>query len=143
MSVRDHLLGGEYILAQSPPLYVTTHRLIRYEEGPGGEEISHYPRERLESVEQERSPDHRIMILGTVVVLGGVYLLTLGFITSVLAIGVGVAGIFYGSTRGESYYQLHIHGVAQEEKARWQVGYRGSGRFIRTLHEILGEPPEV
>lgn len=146
MSVRDHLLGGEYILAQSPPFYLTTHRLMRYDEGSGspeGNELTHYPRERLASVERVRTPDHRLMVLASVTLLGGVLLLVIGFVTSILAIGAGIAGIFYGSMRGEGYYQLHIHGIGKEEKARWRVAYRGSGRYIRTLQEILRESPEM
>ena len=146
MSVRDHLLGDEYILAQSPPFYLTTHRIIRYDErleSPEGNELTHYPRERLASVERVRTPDHRLMILASVVVLGGVLLLAIGFVTSFLAIIAGVAGIFYGSMKGEGYYQLHLHGIGEEEKARWRVAYRGSGRYIRTLQEILRESPEM
>ena len=41
MNVRDHLLPDEYVLAESPPIYVTTHRLIRYEEGPTDNELAH------------------------------------------------------------------------------------------------------
>ena len=143
MSVRDNLLGDEYILAQSPPFYLTTHRLIRYEEGSEDKELTHFPRERLASVERVRTPDHKVMVLASVTLLGGVLLLAIGFVTSILAIGAGIAGIFYGSMKGEGYYQLHLHGIGEEEKVRWRVAYRGSGRYIRTLQEILGESPEM
>jgi hypothetical protein len=146
MSVRNHLLDGEYILTQSPPFCLTTHRLMRYDEGaesPERNELTHYPRERLASVERVPTPDHRLMVLASMTLLGGFLLLTIGFVTSILAIGAGIAGIFYGSMKGEGYYQPHLHGIGEEEKARWRVAYRGSWRYIRTLQEVLRESPEL
>ena len=143
MNVRDHFLPDEYLLAESAPFYVTTHRLIRYDERPMGNELIHYPRERLASVEQMRTPNHKLMIIGTVVTLGGVYLLIIGFVTSVLAIAGGIVGIVYGSMQGEGYYQIRIHGLSEEETLRWRVSSRGTGRLIRTLREALGEYPEL
>lgn len=87
MSIRDHLRQGEAIISDHNPFYATSHRVIHYEEKDGGEELLELPYSRLTSVEVVKLARHKVMIAGTMMVIGGVIMaVTLVLILSLIHI---------------------------------------------------------
>ena len=143
MGIRERLKHGETIISDHHPYYATSDRVIHYQEIDGREELWELPYARLTSVEVVKLPRHKMMIAGTMLIVGGAIMsVTLQFITSWLAIVGGVAAIIYGGIGREAYYQLHANGMTKEEAARWRLVYWGSGSFIRTIRTVTGRDGE-
>lgn len=144
MSIRDHLRQGEAIISDHNPFYATSYRVIHYEERDGNEEIQELPYSRLTSVEVVKLARHRVMIAGTMMVIGGVIMaVTLVFITSWLTIIAGIGVVIYGGIGREAYYQFHAEGMDKEEEARWRLAYWGSGSFVRTVQTVIGDGSRI
>ena len=80
------------------------------------------------------------MIAGTMMVIGGVIMAaTLQFITSWIAMLVGIGVVLYGGIGREAYYQFHAEGMNKDEEMRWRLAYWGSGSFVRTIQTAIGE----
>ena len=140
MGIREQLRQGETIISDHQPFYATSQRLIHYEEKDGGEELWELSYARLTSVEVIKLPRHKIMIAGTMLIIGGAIMATtLQFITSWIAIVVGVGALIYGGIGREAFYQFHANGMTKEEETRWRLAYWGSGSFIRTIRTATGE----
>ena len=143
MDIRELLRHQETVISDHSPYYATSQRLILYQEIDGIKEISEIPYTRLTSIEVVKLPRHKILIAGTMMIIGGAIMAaTIQFITSWLAIFVGIGAIIYGGIGREAYYQLHANGMTNEETLRWRLIYYGSGSFIRTIQTITGEGTE-
>ena len=95
MSVYDHLHDGERIELQHPPFYLTNRRLLRNDDATGA--FSEVPRIGMTAVERIHVTDHRIMVLGVIMVVSGAILtLTWAPYTAWLAIIVGLAALLMG-----------------------------------------------
>ena len=140
IGIREQLREGETIISDHQPFYATSQRVIRYEEKDGGEELWELSYARLTSVEVIKLPRHKMMIAGTLMVVGGAIMAaTIQFITSWLAISVGVGALIYGGIGKEAFYQFHANDMTKEEEARWRLAYWGNGSFIRTIRTVIGE----
>jgi len=140
MGIREQLRQGETVISDHQPYYATSHRVIRYEEIDGRVDLWELSYARLTSVEVIKMPRHKMMIAGTMLVVGGAIMsATLAFITSWFAILAGVGALIYGGIGREAYYQLHASGMTKEEAARWRLVYWGNASFIRTIRTAIGE----
>ena len=142
MGIRGRLRHEETIISDHHPYYATSQRVILLQEIDGREELWELPYARLTSVEVIKLPRHRMMIAGTLMIVGGAIMSTIGYFTSGLAILAGIGAIIYGGIGREAYYQLHADGMTKEEAARWRLAYWGSGSFIRTIRTVTGKNEE-
>ena len=143
MGIREQLRHEETIISDHQPFYATSQRVIHYEEKDGIDELWEISYARLTSIEVIKLPRHKIMIGGSMMIIGGAIMAaTIQFFTSWFAILAGVGAIIYGGMGREAYYQLHANGMTKEEAARWRLVYWGNGSFIRTIRTIIGERPE-
>lgn len=140
MAARDHLREDESILAQFPPFYATTHRILRCETNGGQEECHELPYHHIATVEIIRRPLHRIAVPGVFVALSGVFLWSLGFYTAVPTVALGVALILWGARGREAYYQFRGYDMPEQEQRRWRVTFRGSAGFIIAVGEHVRRP---
>ena len=139
MAVRDHLLAGEVIVSEHPPFYLTSLRLLRHQQGPQGEETLALPLERLIGVEEVKSTHHRLMIVGSLLFVCGLFLtVTWGLITAVLAIVGGIVALVMGSLGRVTGYQIQAHNLTSEEEAVWRLEHWGAGKFVSTLRSRIG-----
>ena len=139
MAVRDHLLAGEVIVSEHPPFYLTTLRLLHHQQGPQGEQTLALPLERLIGVEEVKSTHHRLMIIGSALLLSGVFLtMTWGLFTAVLAIVGGVVALVMGSRGRVTGYQIQAQNLSPEEEAIWRLEHWGASHFVATLRSRIG-----
>lgn len=139
MAVRDHLLAGEVIVSEHPPFYLTTLRLLHHQQGPQGEQTLALPLERLIGVEEVKSTHHRLMIIGSALLLSGVFLtMTWGLFTAVLAIVGGAVALVMGSRGRVTGYQIQAQNLSPEEEAIWRLEHWGAGHFVATLRSRIG-----
>ena len=143
MGIRDHLRPGETLISDHKPFYATSYRIILCQEKDGREEVWELPYTRLTSVEMVKLPHFKLMIAGTLAVVGGAMMTKLGLFTSWLAIAAGVGMLLFGAIGREAYYQLRAHGMTKEEEARWRLDRWGSGSFVSTIRSIIGERPPL
>ena len=143
MAIRDKLNVEESIISDNSPYYITSQRLIYYQENERGEEFSEIPYSRIESVEIVRSPIHKLMIAGTMLTIGGAIMAaSMHFITSWPAMLAGIAALIYGGIGRESHYQIHAKEMTKLETDRWRLTYWGNGSFVKTVRTITGEERE-
>jgi hypothetical protein len=142
MSVHQHLMTGEMIVSEHPPFYLTSLRIVRYEEGPEGVGTHALPLERLIGVNEVKSTHHYMMIIGSVLLIGGLVLaVTWGLITSFLAIASGVAALVMGAKGKTTGYQIMAHNVPKEDQSLWQLPSWGALKFVETLRSRVGRQP--
>lgn len=143
MGIRDKLNPEESIISDNNPYYVTSQRLIYYQENESGEQFSEIPYSRIESVEIVRSPRHKLMIAGTMLILGGAIMAaSMQFITSWPAIFAGIVALIFGGIGRESHYQIHAREMTKLETNIWRLAYWGNGSFVKTVRTIIGEERE-
>ena len=129
MGVHQHLTNEERIVLQRPPFYLTTHRLLRCEDVVDRESFREIPLRGITEVEKLRETDHKMMSVGSVLVVSSVILIaTWGLLTAFLGVvaGVVMAGCYAGYGRlhretGASVFQFfwrsatdRRHGYVQE-----------------------------
>lgn len=141
MDIRRHLRQGESVISDHEPFYATSQRVIHLVETNGVNEAWELPYARLTSVEVVKLPRHKMLIAGTLLVVSGAILTTVGYLTGWVTILVGVAAMGYGGIGREAYYQFHGHGMSEKEESLWRMVYWGSGSFIRTIRTVTGERP--
>ena len=142
MGIRGRLRHEETIISDHHPYYATSQRVILLHEINGREELWELPYSHLTSVEVIKLPRHKMMIAGTMMIIGGAIMSSIGYFTSILALLGGIGAIIYGGIGREAYYQLHADGMSKEEEARWRLVYWGSGSFIRTIRIVTGKNEE-
>ena len=142
MGIRGRLRHEETIISDHHPYYATSQRVILLQEINGREELWELPYGRLTKVEVIKLPRHKMMIAGTMMIVGGAIMSSIGYFTSILALLGGICAIIYGGIGREAYYQLHANGMTKEEAARWRLVYWGSGSFIRTIRIVTGKNEE-
>ncbi len=154
MALMDHLKDGEDVVARVGPFYATSRRVLRYEPAPQGkepaprgkekEQLPELPYSRLSRIELVRPPNHPMMIGGTVMALGGLFLtFFVGLFTPMLAVPVGIGVIILGGTGAGKprYFQLHSAGATKLEQALWRIPYHGSMDFIAAVGTRAGNKP--
>ena len=143
MGIRDQLRPGEVIISDHDPFYASSQRIIHYEERDGKGELRDIPYTSLISIEVIKLPRHKMMVAGTLLIIGGALMAaTLQFLTSWLAIFVGVGAIIYGGIGKESFYQMHAYGMTKDQAAKWRLNYWGNGSFVQTIRTVIGQLPE-
>jgi hypothetical protein len=142
MGIREKLRHEETIVSDHHPYYATSQRVVLLQELDGREELWEIPYARLTSIDVVRLPRHKMMIAGTLMVVGGAIMSSVGFFTSWLAIVFGVIALIYGGIGREAFYQFHANDMTKEEATKWRLVYWGSGSFIRTIQTIRGDRSE-
>lgn len=140
MGIRDKLNLEESIISDNNPYYVTSQRLIYYQDKENGEEFSAIPYSRIQSVEIIKSPRHKLMIAGTMLIVGGAIMAaSMQFITSWPAMFAGIGALIYGGIGRETHYQIHAKEMTKSEANIWRIVYWGNGSFVKTVQTITGE----
>ncbi len=139
MNIRGRLRYGETVISDHHPYYATSQRIILYQEIEGREELYELPYARVTSVDVVKLPRHKMMVAGTLLIVGGAIMSSYGFITSIPAILAGIGALVYGGIGREAYYQINANGMSKEEAVKWRLVYWGSGSFVRTVQTVLGE----
>jgi hypothetical protein len=142
MSIRDHLRQGEAIISDHKPFYATSQRIILCHEKGDMEEVWDIPYARLISIGEIKIPHYKVLIAGTMAIVGGAMMSSVGFFTSWPAILLGVALFIYGLAGRKAFYQFHAHDMTPEEEARWRLPNWGSGSFVSTIRTIIGDRPQ-
>ena len=98
MGVHEHLIDDERIVLQHPPLYLTTHRLLRSEDVNGSDSFREIPLLGMTEVEKLQVTDHKIMTIGAILVVSSVILMaTWGLFTAFLGLIAGIVALVWGS----------------------------------------------
>ncbi len=138
MSIHDHLLDGERIELQHPPFYLTNVRLLRSDEADGI--FRDVPRIGMTSVDRVHTTDHRIMIVGVVLVVSGAILtLTWAPFTAWLAIIAGLAAMLLGAKGKLVGHQIVSPRIDVSEQELWRLPSWGADNFVRRLRTIAEE----
>ncbi len=138
MSVHDHLHDGERIELQHPPFYLTNHRLLRNDDADGV--FREIPRIGMTAVERVHVTDHRIMVIGVVLVVSGVILtLTWAPFTAWLAIIAGLAALVMGSRGKLVGHQVVSPRIPDSEQQLWRLPNWGADNFVGKLRIIANE----
>ena len=141
MALRDYLEPHERIQARCDPFYSTSLRLVRYQLTKEGEKVHCVPYSRVRSIELVRKPQHKFMVLGTVLAAGGAFMFFyLAFITSVPTFLMGIGLIIYGGQGKDAYYQLNLADTSPQESELWRIQIRGSKDLIASIGDITGKP---
>ena len=135
--IRSHLRPGETIISDHRPFFATSQRVILVQNNHP--RLLEIPYQRLSSVELVKEPFHKLMIAGTLMIIGGAILTTVIYITSWFAIIIGAGSLVYGAIGRKSYYQLHSDRMTDKDEVLWRLPYWGSGSFIRTIRRIVGD----
>lgn len=137
MGVHQHLINEERIVLQSPPFYLTTHRLIRCEDVLGNESFREIPILGIKEVEMIRETDHKIMIIGVVLVVSGVILIaTWGLLTAFLGVVAGIIALYLGSRGKIAGYQIESDRIPDQEFEMWRLPRWGTENFVKKLKVI-------
>ena len=140
MSVRDRLMGGEVIVSEHPPFYLTSMRLLHHGEEMEQEASRAIPLERLVGVEPLRSTRHGLMITGSLLVVSGfILLLTWPLYTAILVIPAGIGALVMGSMGKTVAYQIQAHNMPKEEESLWQLPAWGADHFLATIRTTIGD----
>ena len=140
MGVHQHLRGDERIVLQRPPFYLTTHRLLRCEDVLGNESFREIPIRGIKEIEKLRETDHKIMSVGSVLVVSGVILIaTWGLLTAFLGVLAGITALFYGSRGKIVGYQIKSDRIPEREFEMWLLPRWGAENFIGKLQAITIE----
>ncbi len=140
MSVESHLRPDERIISTFEPYYATSSRVILFLEKNDGDVIYELPYSRIEKIEAIRTSNQPRMLLGAVVTIASfIATFSLGMITPLLGVIVGVFLVLHGGIGGLSYYQIRGRGIPNKEMYRWQIRYRGAGSLIASIQTIIGD----
>ena len=137
MSVYDHLQPEERIELQHPPFYLTNRRLLRVGDDGRFGEVS---RIGMTAVERVVTTDHRIMVLGVILVVSGAVLtLTWAPYTAWLAIIAGIAALLLGSRGKLVGHQVVSPRIPESEQELWRLPAWGADNFVNRLRTIATE----
>jgi hypothetical protein len=133
-------MTGEFIVSEHPPFYLTSMRLLHHREEAGDQESRAIPLERLIGVEPLQRTRHRLMIIGSAMVVSGfVLLLTWPLYTAFLVIPAGIVTLVVGSLGKTMAYQIQAHNMPEEEEPLWQLPAWGADHFLATIRTTIGE----
>ena len=96
MNIRSRLRYGETVISDHHPYYATSQRIILYQEVEGREEVWELPYARVTSVDVVKMPRHKMMVAGTLLIVGGAVMSSYGFITSIPAVLAGIGALVFG-----------------------------------------------
>ena len=138
-SVQGQLRQGERVVSNFGPYYATSDRILLYLEISTGTVQRELPYSELERIEEVKVANRRLMILGTVVALGGFFAAVgLGMVIPLIGLIIGIPAVIYGGIRRPAYYQLHSRGVSPEDMSYWQIRHHGAGSFLSSIRTITG-----
>ena len=140
MSVHDRLMDDERIVLQHPPFYLTTHRLLRYEDDQGRDSFREISLRGMTEIEEMVATDHRIMAIGVTLVVSGVILIaTWGLFTAFLAVVGGIAALILGAKGKVKGYQVRSPRIPERELDLWRLPTWGADNFVGKLRAIAAE----
>ncbi|MCH8311010.1 MAG: hypothetical protein IIB17_11035 [Chloroflexi bacterium] len=138
-----HLKDGERIVSQFGPYFATSQRILVVMKKAAGTVVDELPYTQLETIDEVSVPNHRKMIIGTIMAITG-FVLTFGWylILPLIAAFLGVFMVFQGAVGHPAYYQLRGRDMARHQLQRWQIRRYGAGSFIATIRTITGLNPD-
>ena len=140
MGLMEQLQPGEEVLARASEFYATSRRVLRYQVNRGAETLWQLPYQQIRSVELERPPNHVYMAGGTLLALAGLFVtLTVGWVTPILAVPLGVGLIVLGG-KGigkPQYFQLYATVPLPKEEKVWRIPYLGSMDLVVAIQERI------
>ena len=138
--VQDQLRQGERVVSNFGPYYATSDRVLLYFESRAGTVVRELSYSQLESIEEVKRGNPRLMTLGTAMALGG-FLATAawGIVIPLLGLIIGIPVVIYGGIGRPAYYQFHGRGVSAQDMPLWRVRHRGAGSLISSIRTITGE----
>ena len=138
--IEDQLGQGERVVSNFGPYYATSNRVLLYFQSRTGIVIRELPYAQLERIEEVKLGNPKMMILGTVMALGGFLAAAAwGIVIPLLGLVVGVPVVIYGGIGRPAYYQLHGRDVPGKDIPFWRVRHRGAGSLISSIRTITGE----
>lgn len=138
MSVHSHLQEGERIEIQHPPFYLTNMRLLRSDDGDGS--FREVPRIGMTGIERIHVTDHRMMVVGVVLIGSGAILtLTLAPFTAWLAIIAGLFALLLGAKGKLVGHQVVSPRISEREQELWRLPSWGADNFVGRLRAIAAE----
>ena len=140
MGVHQYLTGEERIVLQHPPFYLTTLRLLRCEGDVGSESFGEVPLGGISEVKKLRETDHKIMSVGSVLVVSGVILIaSWGLVTAFLGVVAGIGALMLGSKGKVVGYQIRSDRISDREFEMWLLPSWGAENFVGKLQAITAE----
>ncbi|MDP6453551.1 MAG: hypothetical protein QF898_09615 [SAR202 cluster bacterium] len=139
LDTTTYLRDGERIVSQFGPYFATSQRILVVLKKAAGTDVDELPYAQLESIDEVSVPNHRKMIMGSILAILGL-ILTFGWflILPMIAVFAGVILVFHGAVGQPAYYQLRGRDMEREQLRRWQVRRYGAGSFIATIRTITG-----
>ena len=138
-SVQGQLRQGERVVSNFGPYYATSDRILLYLEtsaGPVQRELLYADLERIEEVKVR---NQKLMILGTVMALGGFAAAAAwGIFIPLIGPLIGIPIVIYGGIGRPAYYQLHGRGVSARDMPYWRVRHHGAGSLLSSIRTITG-----
>jgi hypothetical protein len=143
-NIYDHLEPSEKLISSFGPFHATSYRVLRLDpvNGPSRGHLLEIPYSQLASVKLVQRPNHPLLIMGTVVIILGLFMTQALVFSSVLSLIVGGLFIFVGARGKPAYFQIYAHNMPQQAERYWQVRYERSGSFIATVRSVIGEMPD-
>ena len=162
LPIQSLLQPTEKLLSEFPPFYATSYRVIRLSEAAAPTPrrdwwtllswgkpppappplLLELPYSQITGVERVDEARHPMMAAGTGMIILGLLLLVIPFVTGVLAIAVGVGLLAAGAKGQLAYYQIQARNLPPEQAQFWRIPYAGSGSFVATVRQVIGQFPE-
>ena len=138
-----HLKDGERIVSQFGPYFATSQRILVVLKKAAETVVDELPYAQLETIDEVSVPNHRKMVVGTILAITG-FVLTFGWymILPLIAAFVGIFMVFQGAVGKPAYYQLRGRNMERHQLQRWQIRHYGAGSFIATIRIITGLEPD-
>jgi len=139
LDTTTYLRDGERIVSQFGPYFATSQRVLVVLKKGAGTDVDELPYAQLETIDEVSVPDHRKMIIGSVLAIVGL-ILTVGWflILPLIAVFAGIILVFHGAVGRPAYYQLRGRDMEKQQLRRWQIRRYGAGSFIATIRTITG-----
>jgi hypothetical protein len=142
--IQSHLAPSERILSVFGPFYATSYRVLRLDppSGPSRGHLLEIPYHQLTSIEMVRRPNHSVLALGTILIILGLLLSMILFLSTILVLIMGAVFLYIGARGKPGYYQLYATDMPKHAERYWQVEYNRSGNFIATVRSAIGQMPD-
>ena len=143
-NIHSHLASSERLLSSFGSFHATNYRVLRLDppEGPTKGRLLEIPYHRLISVDLVRRANHPLLVLGTVMVLLGLFIMPVLPVSALLTLPIAGGVLFMGARGKPGYFQLYTHDMPKREEGLWRVEYERSGNFVATLRSAIGQMPE-
>ena len=143
-NIHSYLAPSERMLSSFGSFHATNYRVLRLDPPDGTTQgrLLEIPYHRLISVDLVRRANHPLLILGTLMVLLGLFILPVLPVSALLTLPIAGGVLFMGARGKPGYFQLSARDMPKREERLWRVEYERSGTFVATLRSSIGQMPE-